>query len=487
VVEGDRRVVLDLDLTDSTQVATPMLDGDRVTLVAADSEREEVVHLSGWVKYAGVYGYQPGMRVSELLRQGEALRKESYLPRAVIRRPLADGTHRLIPIDLSSALGNDLRRGARPFSEGLLAGDGVHLGSLERTDPPSYGTPSNVVADPVLQSRDVLHVYSAREMGWQHFVTIQDQVKAPGRYELARNMKLSDLIFEAGGLLPGADLSQAELVRLNEDGTSETFIINLERLLVDCAPDEDLKLKKDDAVFVRRVPDRLASEKVLIEGEVRFPGHYSLTRRGEPLSEVLERAGGVTDYAFADGAVFTRDSINEHIERQNVLPVFMSFRADSVTGIPMRAAPWLDGLEPDLLPSNRMAIDLPRLLETDGRSGDVPMRDGDRLHIPRRPSGIAVIGHVAAAGTMQYRRGKSVGYYLDRAGGITHSGDKGGLRVVRANGEVERCDRGERIRMGDSIVIPPKQRRPRDWRWLHSTLGMLGGAAATALIINQVD
>jgi protein involved in polysaccharide export with SLBB domain len=324
-------------------------------------------------------------------------------------------------------------------------------------------------------------------MGWQHHVTIQGHVKSPGRYELARAMKLSDLIFEAGGLLPGADLERAELVRLKEDGTSQTFAIDLELLLVACDPDEDLKLEKDDAVFVRQLPDRLEPEKVLIEGEVRFPGHYSLTRRGEPLSAVLARAGGLTEDAFAGGAVFTRTAINEHIERQNVLPVFMSFRADSVTGIPMGIAPWLNDLKPDLLPTNRMAIDLPRLLESGGRRGDVPLQDGDRLLVPRRPSGVPVIGHVAAAGTVQYASGKSVGYYLDRAGGVTESGDKGGLRVVRANGEVLQCGRGKRIEMGDSIVVPPRTRPPRDWSWLKSTIGMVGGATAAAVILNQID
>jgi len=487
VVAGNR-TVLDLDLTDATQAATPVAAGDRVVVYTTDREREEVVYLEGWVKYPRAYGYRPGLRVSELLRQGEVLRTESYLPRAVIRRPLPDGTHRLIPVDLSAALGPHLLRGALPATQGLLAGEGPErLGNPETADPPAYGAPAAATADPVLEPRDILHVYSAREVGWQHHVTIDGEVKAPGRYELARNMRLTDLIFEAGGLLPGAELADAEVVRLFEDGRSATFAVNLRRLLIDCDPSADLKLEQDDAVFVRRLPDRLEPEKVLIDGEVRFPGRYSLTRRDEPLSEVLKRAGGLSEHAFPPGAVFTRASIAEDIERQNVLPVFMSFRSDSTTGIPMSTAPWLAELRPELLPSHRVAIDFTRLVENGKRRYDVALRDGDHLFVPRRPTAIPVIGLVAAAGSVQYVPGESVGFYLDRAGGITPGGDKRGIRIVRANGEVEKCGRGEGVEMGDSIVVPPRHRQGRNWRWLRAGLGTVAGAAASVVVINLLN
>jgi protein involved in polysaccharide export with SLBB domain len=126
------------------------------------------------------------------------------------------------------------------------------------------------------------------------------------------------------------------------------------------------------------------------------------------------------------------------------------------------------------------------LLRSGDRRYDVPVRDGDRLFIPRRPTGIPVTGHVAAAGSVQYVPGKSVGFYLDRAGSVTPDGDKRGIRVVRANGEVEKCGRGEDIAMGDSIVVPPRQRHQGNWRWLRDSFTVLGGAAATVLILNQV-
>lgn len=481
---GERRLVLDLDLADPVESATSAQDGDRVLLFRADEAREDVVVLKGWVKHPGVYGHHHGLRVSDLLRHGEALRPESYLPRAVIRRPLPDGNVRVIAVDLSVALGVDLRRGARPEGESFLAGREEHLGAPVTNEPPSYGTPSPADPDPVLEPRDVLEIYSARDVGWRHYVTIDGEIGTPGRYLLARDMHISDLVFEAGGLTPKADLVNAELVRLAAAGESEVFRINLDRVLVQCDPAADMKLEKDDALLVRGIADRLEAEKVEIEGEVRFPGRYSLTRRDEPLSAVLERAGGVTEHAFLDGAVFTRESITEDIERQNVVPVFMSFHGDSAADLQGQPASEHERTEPELLPNQRMTIDLERLLETGNRRYDVPLRDGDALLIPRRPTGIPVVGRVAAAGSVKYKSGEDVGFYVDRVGGVTPDGDKGGIRVVRADGEVEKVGRGGEVRAGDAIVVPPKQGRPFSWRWLRNGIGVAAGAAVTVVVAN---
>lgn len=486
VTGGNGRSVFDLDLADSTEAATPIGDGDRVTLYTADEVREDVVRLEGWVKYGGVYGYKPGLRISDLLRGGEALRPESYLPRAVIRRRLPDGSSRLIPVDLSAALGPDLRRGARPEGPALLAGDPDHLGVPPATDPPSYGASGAGAADPLLEPRDVVHIYSAKDVAWLHYVTIDGQVKKPGRYELARDMRVSDLLFEASGLTPESDLS-AELVRRYPDGRSQIVAVDLRRLLVEGDSTADLVLQKDDALLVRRLPDRLETESVMIEGEVRFPGRYSLARRDELLSEVLRRAGGPTDQAFLPGALFTRESIAADVSRQNVASVFMSFRSDSATGATMRDAPWLSDVAPELLPTNRMTIQLDRLWKERSRRYDVPLRDGDRLFIPRQPSAVTVMGNVAAAGSVQFIPGKTVGYYLDRAGDVGPDGQGRGIRVVRANGEVAKCGKGTEVRVGDSIVVPPRGRSSSAWRWIREGLLLAGATATVLLLINQID
>ncbi len=488
IAENGRRVVLDVDLADST-AARPARDGDRVLAFRADEVREDVVVLEGWVKYPGVYGYRPGLRVSDLLRQGEALRPESYLPRAVIRRQLPDGNERIIAVDLSAALGPDLRRGARPSEQGLVAGESTHLGAAANApagdDPPAYGAPAIGEPDPQLEPRDVLHIYSAEDIAWRHYVSIDGEVKTPGSFILAKDMRISDLVFEAGGLKPRADLTRAELVRLDEGGRSEVFPVDLGRALVECDPSADLRLQNDDALLVRRIPDRLETEKVTIEGEVRFPGRYSLTRRDEPLSAVLERAGGVTEHAFLAGAVFTRTAIAQDIERQKVVPVFMSFYSDTATGLPLGSLNGQkeQGWPPEPPAPQRMTIDLERVLKADRRQ-DVPLRDGDRLLVPRAPTGIPVVGNVAAAGSVRYKGGEDVGYYLDRAGGIVPEGDKRGIRIVHANGEVEKTGRGSEIEIGDAIVVPPRPHRPSSWRWLRDAFTVIGGAAATVVVVN---
>jgi protein involved in polysaccharide export with SLBB domain len=494
---GDRGVI-DVDLTDESLSTMTIADGDAVELVAVDLMIEKTVELSGWVKYPGTYALRPGMHISDLLREGDVLRPDSYLPRAVIRRRLPDGTHQLIPVNLNRLLGHDDRYGALGQSPGLLAAtDGDYLGgpsgsgdgsSSSFREAPYYGTGTTLEADPELQPLDELTIYSAEEMGWRYHVTIDGHVRSPGRYDLTRGMRLSDLIFEAGGIDPQAYQARAEIVRIDESGRNQVLAVDLEQLLGHGDETVDLELEREDAVYVRKTPDRREPEKVVIEGEVRFPGPYSLTYPGERLSEVLARCGGPTEYAFLEGAVYIRESIVQDVSRQGLDKIFMSFQVDSTTGIPMHAAPWLQRYEPEFVASGRVAIDLPKLLATGDPQYDVVLQDGDTLIIPRKPSEVPVTGYVASSGAIHYVPGKDVAYYLDRSGGVTPSGDKGGVRLVRANGQVIQASGGTRVELGDAVMVPP--RNPRDGetlRWLRDFSMSMLGVAATVFIVSRVN
>ncbi len=494
VQPGGDRLVLDVDLGQTASAGQALEDGDQVRVVRVDGVVDDVVTLAGWVKYPGQYGLTPGMRVSDLLRSGDHLRPDSYLPRAVIRRPLADGTYRLIPVNLNVVLGQDARRGAlRETSKSWASAADGYLGSGSRSetgldDEPFYGPHETGETDPMLQPRDELRIYSAEDVGWRYHVSIDGQVKKPGRYELADGMRLSDLLFEAGGLLPDAHQSRAEIVRIADTEPNEVLYADLEKLLGRGDLSEDVRLEKDDAVYIRRQPERLEPEQVTIEGEVQFPGRYSLLEPGESLYSVLRRAGGPTTHAFLEGAVFVRESVVEDMERTGVNDVFMSFRADSTTGIPMQAAPWLNDLEPKFLASGRVAIDLPQLIATGKERYDVALRDGDRLIVPRRPSEVAVTGYVASSGAIHFEPARSVRHYLDQAGGVTPGGDKGGLRVVKANGAVIRAGKGTRVDLGDTIIVPPKQpSQGAGWRWFRDASTTVLSAAAAVFIVTRLD
>src|SRR5262249_36340458 len=127
-----------------------------------------------------------------------------------------------------------------------------------------------------------------------------------------------DLIRAGGSLDPAAYNSTAELTRYTvKDGDSrQTELINIDlAALLRGDPKADLTLMPYDLLSIKEVPLWASAENVNILGEVRFPGKYAI-KRGETLASVVRRAGGITDLAFVDGAVFTREDLRKREQEQ---------------------------------------------------------------------------------------------------------------------------------------------------------------------------
>ena len=234
----------------------------------------------------------------------------------------------------------------------------------------------------------------------------------------------------------------------------------------------NILLKPDDVVTVRRISNWRSAEHVTISGEVRFPGVYPI-EEGERLSSVLERAGGFTDKAYLDAAVFIRETIrrdqqqkleemakqmeNEiaRLEGQTATlsnPELVAKRQAAVA----RAKEMLAKLQ-KAKASGRLVIQLRDIEQLKGSEFDVSLRDGDSLYIPQRPSEVLVMGQVYNNTALIYQRHLDVDDYIDRAGGLTRFADEDRIYVVHANGVVEPVRGGwhrTKVRPGDAIVVP---------------------------------
>ena len=133
---------------------------------------------------------------------------------------------------------------------------------------------------------------------------------------------------------------------------------------------------------------------------------------------------------------------------------------------------------------NRVIINLEKILEGD-KEEDIVLQDGDTIFIPKKPSGVSVLGSVASTGTIKYIKGKNVGYYLEKAGGFTRNADKGEIRLVKASGKVIKCGlRFRDIEPGDVIVVPQTVKKKTDWgKILQDSITIMSGLATTLYII----
>jgi len=436
---------LTINLDDSVSAATPIYDGDDISVFPLNPYREDIVFVEGYVPQPGAYGWHKGMRLADLFEAEKSLFPDTYMDRVDIIRNIGGETRKKI---LSANLGRAL---SGDESENIL-----------------------------LQPHDRIIVHSVMEFMDKHFVSIYGAVRHPGRYRLYEDMRISDLIFESGGLREYAFMDSAELVRLHNGREFEVVNVNLNEVLKDVGGEKDLLLQKDDFLFIRSIPNWQKTRTVTILGEVRFPGTYALVREDETLSELVDRAGGLTEDAFLDGVVFTRSSVASEIEKRNILRVIRNTQEivrDTAGNIDTTSLIFL--WHPEEL--NHIIIDLNRVLS--GKE-DIVMQDGDTVFIPKKPDVVSVIGAVGAGGTIKYVRGKNARYYIERAGGLTKMADKDEIRLVKANGRVMKIGiRYGDISPGDVIVVPQRVRREKNVLRIISEVTSIITSMATTLYI----
>ncbi len=306
-----------------------------------------------------------------------------------------------------------------------------------------------------------------------YVVAVQGEVRVPGVYPVAPGTAAGALVPVVGGLTPEVDLGQIELSRFEatENGEGQAAIRNT----IDARSDSLARVALQPGDIVRFNPrfSQRDSGSVFLSGEVKRPGVYTI-RRGERLSEIVARAGGLTGEAYPEATVFTRARVKEQEQA-----AFQRAALDLESGLAEALA---SGNIQQKSDANPQAVVLAvrdlaaRLRQTEavGRvvveadptvldarpELDTIMEPGDRLYIPKRPNHVTVSGEVMNPGTIQFRSGKSADNYLAAAGGTKQAADEGRIFVVLPNGEAQPISASAwnydpvQIPPGSMIVVP---------------------------------
>jgi protein involved in polysaccharide export with SLBB domain len=299
-------------------------------------------------------------------------------------------------------------------------------------------------------------------------ISVNGEVKVPGDYPLVEGASVAHLISAAGGLTESAFLNRAELTRAVMSTDSNG--IEVQHVSVDLnqvyAGTLDLPLQHRDRLNIFPVPDWNIERAIEIRGEVKFPGRYAI-QRGELLSDVINRAGGLTKSAFLNGVIYTREVIKER-ERLQIKKLAEQLRADVATKslsdgagrvAPQEAMKMIKQLE-EQPPVGRLVIDLPAILAGQ-QEHDVQVQDGDLLYIPRSDNTISIVGEVQHAGSHRFDPAVGVDEYLKLAGGTRKRADEGRVYIIKADGSVALPRAGSwfmvndnTLEAGDTIVVP---------------------------------
>ena len=440
-----------------------------------DLESAPVIWLSGEVRAPGQYRTTGQMHLRDAIYQAGGLLADAALDSAQLFRARPDGSLRILNVNLAAALDADPLENVLVQPRDRII---VHR-SLYRVDPPS--------------------------------VYIRGEVANPGRYPLAENMRVADLLRAAGGPRRSADLKNGDLTRYYAvTGTTpggEHRSVDLTAVFHDTSL--NFSLQDGDVLSLPQLPRwNDLGAAVTLKGEFRNPGVYGI-RPGERLSSVLRRAGGLLPTAYPQGSIFLRTSVRElqeksrqeliqRIEQEgSTVKTSLTTSASEQAQLAQEAAQQqqraLEALR-RAPASGRLVIRLhPGLRGFENSSQDIELRDGDTLDIPKRPGMVLVVGQVYNANAITYTAGKNAGWYLSQGGGATRLADKGAVFIVRANGEITSRHQGEwwsgkvlssAVRPGDTIVVPE---RPviGDSRWknLIALAQVAEAGAITAAII----
>lgn len=420
-----------------------MDDGDVVTVDSVLNRYENRVEIRGAVYRPGLYQLDGSVNtVKNLLAKAEGVRGDAFLNRAILDREKPDLTHEMIQVDI----------------RGLLNG---------------------TVADIPLVKNDILYIPSIHDIQEEQTVTIHGEVANPGTFLYSENLTIEDLVLQAGGLLEAASTTKVEIARRVKSPKSEDFTLTVgenfsfdlkDGMLVGDGSD-DFRLKPFDEVYIRRSPAYYEQRNVTVAGEVLFSGSYALSKKNERLSDLVEKAGGVTPAAYVRGARLMRTMTEDELRRKE----------DAMRMVNMGDSVSMKKL--DLSNRYSVGIDLEKALKNPGSEYDMVLREGDILYVPEYVSTVKINGAVMYPNTVLFKKGENLKYYINQAGGFGNGAKKRRAYVVYMNGTVSRLKArsSQAIEPGCEIIVPAKD--PKKKMSTAEIIGMGTSAASLATMV----
>lgn len=435
-----------------------LMDGDSVTVDSILERYTNTVQIKGAVFHPGMYDWgSTNTTVRSLIESAGGLTEDAFSVHAVLHRMKADRVRKVLSVDV----------------EGIMAG---------------------TVPDLPLENEDILFIpFRSETLNWRT-LTIRGEVQMPGTYEYAEDETIEDFILQAGGLTDAASTARVDVSRrISDPGATassneiaKVFSFTIKNgMVVD--GDRSFTLEPYDEVFVRRSPAYQPQRNVLVDGEVLFPGQYSLSTKNQRISELVRAAGGVTDQAYVRGArierVMTED---EKFRNRQVLDLVRQKGSNS--GLDMvtqdeEAADYdinqaRDSVENDTVRYS-VGIELDKALANPGSDYDVTLKEGDRLIVPEYNGTVKINGNVMYPNTVAYCDGKKYKWYVNQAGGFGSRAKKSRSFVVYQNGTVSKAKKAK-IEPGCEIIVPSKTTTAGE---VIGQIGSVGTSMATLLTL----
>lgn len=421
---------------------------------------ENRVTIKGALFRPGQFQLDNNLSVSRLIEKAGGLKEDAFTGRGYITRLKPDNTTEIIPFDIRGVL-------------------------------------NKTAKDILLQREDIVSISSIFDLRDNYTVTINGEVRKGGVFAYADSMSVEDLVIQAGGFTESASPKRIEIARrinYSDPNQKNSAIASVSIINVD----ENFKiankpfiLRPFDVVSIYSLPGYQKQKTVKVEGEVLYPGNYTISTKNEKISDLLKRAGGLTASADIEGGTLKRTNLLgidaekgkvdagelQQEKAQRIQRLQRTFK-DSVTDVN------------EQLRNDFVGIDLKKILNNPGSKIDLILEEGDILRIPKEQQIVKIDGEVLFPSAVVYSKGKTFADYVDNAGGFSPGALKRRAYVVYPNGTVQ----GTRkflffnsypdVKAGSEIVVPKKPAR----RGLSTaeSIGLLGSLASLGAIVIAV-
>ncbi|MDB4921080.1 SLBB domain-containing protein [Mucilaginibacter sp.] len=433
------------------------LRGDKFTVDKIIDRYENRVQIQGAVFRPGEFELQKGLTLSQLIKNAGGLKEDAFTGRGSIVRLNPDNTTQQIAFNVKDVL-----------------------------NKPSSDIP--------LQREDSVNVASIFDLRDAYKVTIKGEVRKPGDFIFSDSIKVADLIVNAGGFTEGASPKRIEVSRRVFDNDpkvlnskiAQVFTVDINEGLKD--ESTNFTLRPYDIVSVYSLPGFEVQKTVKVEGEVIYPGYYTIQKKNEKISDIITRAGGLTPSADIEGSSLKRD---------NAAVLGVDKTKIDTAELNRERSQNLQRLQNDYgvaskndsiqLRNNYVGIDLKKILQKPGGSEDLILENEDVLRVPKQQQTVRVNGEVLYPSAIVYNRGKSFRAYVLNAGGFSPQALKRGAYIVYPNGTVKGTSKilffnsHPKVKPGSEIYVPKKP-EPKG-NTAQQILGLTAGLASIGAII----
>lgn len=388
--------------------------GDRLNVHKITDEYQNKLSIGGAVYQPGNYEYKDGMTALDLIKKANGIRKDAYLERGIIFRSINQVDFETINFSVKELI-------EKKNNISLIANDSIHI-------------------------------FHKDSLQFKRVIKIDGAVNNPKSIAYMENMTVGDAISLAGGLAPGADPNTVDILRESNNGDFQTQSQVIKTSVLSGNSSQEV-LQPNDVIIVRYTVGYVPLQTISIVGEVMFPGKYNLTSKKERISDLIEKAGGFTPFAYIKGATLIRKKTKKtEIIQEN----FFKDLANHNQTIEIT-----ENTTSEL----RIGIDLEKIMKNKGSKYDLLLNENDELIIPSEKETIEVKGEVMAPSLVRYDKKLTLRDYVNRAGGFSNEAKKNSVYVMYANGTIKSTRKSlffrnyPELEPGAVIIVPTRPER----------------------------